>query len=304
MIYLLGEVTEQLQRKLQIERFEFTSELSNPEKIEVIVVRGVIPIDQHLMNQLPNLKLVISAGIGIDNIDLVYTQEKSILVANCPTGSTISTAEHAFTHLISAIRQIPKVTTEMKNFTWDRRNNVNHEFHQKNVGIVGLGRIGSHFAKLCNGVGMQVYAYDAYISDEQFTAVNAEKVESLEKLFSQVNYVSLHVPKLSETTNLVREEHIRSLLKPNGIVNTSRGGVISEDLTYRMLNEGVLDFYAVDVFESEPELSKELLQHPKVQATPHIGANTYEAQDRIADMVVQQIREFLHEGSEPKFIVK
>ncbi len=284
-------------------QFEYTTSAESDKKVVAIIVRGSVAVSSDLIESLPNLKVIISASIGFDTIDINSATKQGIYVANCPYGSAVSTAEHTLALLLSGIKSIGKANNELKNNSWDRKTNVTHEFYGKSVGVIGLGKIGSYVAKMYETIGMKVYGFDPYIPDYEFHKVDANKIESLEELISKVNYLSVHVAKSEDTESLVIKEHILKLQKPNGIVNTARGGIVSESDLIECLKNGDLNFYCADVFENEPNPSPELLSLPNVIATPHIAANTIEAQNNIAKDVISQLKEVVVEERFPKYLV-
>jgi len=284
---LLGEVTPLLKSLLQKEAIVTTTKPA-PD-VELIIVRGGILVNELLIAQLPNLKVVISAGIGVDNIDLIKCAQKNITVCNCPKASTISVAEHTLALLLAGTKNIAKSDRQLKEGVWDRQNNIGHDAAGKVVGIVGLGRIGSQVATLCKALGFKVIAYDPYVTQAKFKKFGVTRITSLKSLVNKANYLSLHTPKTPETMTMFKDIALSSLKQPNGIVNTARGGILLEQKLKAALQNKSLGFYGCDVFEDEVKPDKELIAIPTVIATPHIAANTIEAQERVAYEVIRQI---------------
>ena len=302
-VYLLGEVNPKLTEMLAGINLLTVRDLTNKTKIVALIVRGELAVDRELITQLPNLKVIISAGIGYDNIDLEAAAERQIPVANCPYASAISTAEHSLALTLSGMRNIVKSNLELREGRWDRKNNQVVQFYNKKVGIVGMGRIGRYVAQLYNAIGFEVLAYDPFVPNYHFQRVRANKINSLELLCENVSYLSIHLPRSEETHNIINSENIKLLKHPNGIVNTCRGGIVNEEAVLKNLNSGDLDFYAADVFNNEPTPNSELINNPKVIATPHIAANTYDAQEQILSDVFSQLKEVLVENLKPAYLV-
>jgi D-3-phosphoglycerate dehydrogenase / 2-oxoglutarate reductase len=264
-------------------------------------VRGGVPVTQELIQRNKRLKLILSAGIGVDNIDVNFARKENILVANCPFASAVSTAEHSVALMLAAIKSIPQANVDMKKGVWDRTSHITNQFSDKNIGVIGLGRIGSHAAALYKALGFNVMAYDPYLHNYHFQKLNIKIAKDLDEIFDFANYISMHVAKTNETEGLIDEERILKLNKPNGIVNTCRGGVISEKVLIKLLKDKQLGFYAADVFEKEPGPNPELMALDNVIATPHIAANTYEAQEQIADDAIAQLNEVFQDNITPRF---
>ena len=291
-ILLLGEITSKLRDTLLEEGFLLT--LEPEDDVVCIIVRGGIVVDKNLIDSLSNLKFIISAGIGTDNIDITYANKKNIKVSNCPISSAITTAEHTISLFLTATKKISKADSELKRGIWDRKNNITIEIYGKTITVIGLGNIGSYVAKLYKSLGMNVRGYDPVLHNYYFSKIGVNRVHSLEEAFSGSNFISLHVSKNQETVGMINQSHLDLLNKPCGIINTSRGGIINEDLILKNLDNGTLDFYATDVYESEPNPNQILINHSKVIATPHIGANSSEAQLQIALDTVKQVKEFFN----------
>jgi len=299
-VLLLGEVTNDLKTLLTENNIEFNTDLSK-KSYSAIIVRGGIPVQEDLIDSLPSLEFIVSAGIGVDNIDISFATKRNVLVANCPFPSAVSTAEHSLALLLTATKKIAKADREIKTGTWDRGTNHTIELVNKKVAVIGLGRIGSHVASLYRAIGLEVVGYDPYIHDYNLLTRGIRIARSIQEAVAGANFISLHVSKCSETTGLLTREHIMSLDKINGIINTCRGGVVSEDLVHDLVQKGLLGFYATDVFENEPVSKNKLISLDNVICTPHIAANTNEAQLRIAKDVVKQLVEVFTQGVAPSY---
>jgi len=258
-----------------------------------ITVRSATKVRKDLIDACPNLKIIGRGGVGMDNIDVDYAKSKGIAVENTPASSSQSVAELVFTHLFNGVRFVYDANRKMPSLGDSQFNQLKKDYAKgielkgKKMGIIGFGRIGKETAKLALGLGMDVLAFDLYdipatlkleLSGGVTVDVPVTKV-SMDDLLAQSDFISLHIP-FTEKPVLGKEEFEK--VKPGvGIVNCSRGGTIDEDALIEALNSGKVSFAGLDVFDNEPTPRKDLLNHPKVSLTPHIGASTNEAQERI-----------------------
>ena len=248
-----------------------------------------------------NLKVIGRAGIGVDNIDVKKATELGIKVVNAPTGSTISVAELAIAHMLALARFIPKADSSMKRGEWLKKQLKGIELHGKTLGLIGSGRIAQHVAKIAKGLGMNVLVYSPHCTDEKAEKMGARRA-TLEEVLRESDFVSLHIPKTEETYHLIDKEKL-SLMKPTAyLINCARGGVVDEDALYEFLKEGKIAGAAIDVFEEEPPKGSKLLELDNVVLTPHIGANTKEAQIRAGTICAEQVMKVLR-GEEPDYWV-
>ena len=247
------------------------------------------------------LKVIGRAGIGVDNIDVKKATELGIKVVNAPTGSTISVAELAIAHMLALARFIPKADSSMKRGEWLKKQLKGIELHGKTLGLIGSGRIAQHVAKIAKGLGMNVLVYSPHCTDEKAEKMGARRA-TLEEVLRESDFVSLHIPKTEETYHLIDKEKL-SLMKPTAyLINCARGGVVDEDALYEFLKEGKIAGAAIDVFEEEPPKGSKLLELDNVVLTPHIGANTKEAQIRAGTICAEQVMKVLR-GEEPDYWV-
>lgn len=302
-VLILGEVNSHTRTLIQESGFELIDKIKNKEEIDAIVIRGSFKLDRLLLKSLPNIKAIIVAGVGYDSIDLVEVRKRRIFIANCPFANAIATAEHSMGLLFSAIKKIPKANNEIKKGKWDREGNVTFNIYGKKIGIVGMGKIGNYTANIYHDLGMEVYAYDPFLPGYFFEAARAKKVDTLDELAETVNFISVHVPKNDYTDNLITGKVLSRLQKPSGVINISRGGVVNEQDVIELLRLNMLYFYATDVFMGEPDPNPELLKFDNVIATPHIAANSHEAQIQVAKDTVMQLREVLMEGKKPTYSI-
>ncbi|HEY8542999.1 MAG TPA: D-2-hydroxyacid dehydrogenase [Pseudothermotoga sp.] len=255
--------------------------------IEVLIVRSATKVTRELIEKGTKLKIIGRAGVGLDNIDVNTAKEKGVKVLNTPGASAISVAELTFGLMLSAARHIARGTKDLKDGLWTKKELEGHELFGKTLGIIGLGMIGKEVAKRALSFGMTVIAYDPLVSDfENVRMVN------LDELYRLSDFITLHVPLNEQTKHMIDARAIDKMKKGVIIVNASRGGVIDEQALYEALVSGKVYAAALDVFEIEPpqdDLRKKLLGLPNVVATPHIGASTYEAQERVGKEMVERI---------------
>ena len=225
------------------------------------------------------LKVVGRAGIGVDNIDLEAAKNHGVLVVNSPTATTGSVAELALGMMLGLVRELPRADATMKAGEWIKKELKGSELFGKTLGVIGFGRIGAHTAKLANAFGMSIIAYDPYLDAATINERGGEPV-SLEDLYARSDMITLHIPLLDTTRNMLNAETFAKMKKGVWIVCAARGGVIDENALLEALNSGQVAGAALDVFAAEPPGATDLVKHPKVCASPHIGAASKEAQVR------------------------
>ena len=274
----------------------------NKNNYEVLLVRSATTVRKGLIDACPHLKLVGRGGVGMDNIDVEYAKEKGINVINTPAASSSSVAELVFAHLFGMVRflfdsnrQMPMVGDS--NFKSLKKSYANgRELTGKTLGIIGFGRIGQEVAKRAIGLGMKVIAHDKFIEEANITLdfFNGDKksftieTESLKEVLKNSDFITLHVPKIGNKS-VIGAEEIGMMKTGAGIVNTSRGGVIDETALMFALDKEKLAYAGLDVFDNEPNPSIHICMHNAISLTPHIGAATLEAQDRIGTELADQI---------------
>ena len=249
-----------------------------------------------------NLKVIGRAGIGVDNIDIETAGKLGIPVVNSPTGSTKSVAELAIGQMLALVRFIPRADSTMKKGEWIKKQLKGTELHGKTLGLIGSAYIAQHVAKIANCIGMNVLVYSPNCTDEKAQKMGAKR-KDLEDLLKESDFVSLHIPHNKGSHYILNKKTI-GLMKPGSyLINSARGGVVEEEALYNALKEGKLAGAAVDVFEQEPpEKENKLLTLDNVIASPHIGANTKEAQIQAGTVCADQINKVLA-GEEPDFCV-
>ncbi|AGY57178.1 phosphoglycerate dehydrogenase [Gloeobacter kilaueensis] len=283
----------------QVAQVSYEPELSPAQLLEKIpeydglMIRSGTKVTAEVIQAAGRLRIIGRAGVGVDNVDIQAATRKGILVVNSPEGNTIAAAEHAIALMMALSRHISEANVSLKAGKWKRSQFIGVEVYKKTIGIVGLGRIGSHVARVARALGMQIVAYDPYISAERAQQLGARLVD-LEQLFHEADYITLHVPRTPETTHLINERTL-GLMKPSvRIINCARGGLIDEQAIYSALKEGRIAGAALDVFENEPLGESDLRSLGReVILTPHLGASTEEAQTNVAIDVAEQIRDVL-----------
>ncbi len=260
-------------------------------RINGIIIRSATKMTKELIDLAPNLKYIIRAGEGTDNIDKQYCQEKGIKVSNTPGANSNAVAELAVGFILALYRKTPFANISMHSGKWEKAQFKGMELTGKTIGFAGFGKIGQLAAKRLAGFDVKVIFYD--VVEPNHGISYASRVESLEELFKQSDVVSIHLPKLESTINIVNKD-LLSLMKPTAIViNTSRGGIINEDDLYSALKDGTIQAAALDVYAEEPLPSNsKLLELNNLLMTPHVGASSAEAQYRVGEMALNQMREF------------
>ncbi len=273
----------------------------NEHKIEVLLVRSATKVRKDLIDNCPSLKIIGRGGVGMDNIDVDYALENGINIINTPAASSESVAELVFAHLFGGVRFLHDSNRNMPldgdtKFKELKKNyGAGRELRGKTLGIIGFGRIGRQVAKIALGCGMKVIASDHKVGEADITLdfYDGQKITlkiktaPVDKLIKQSDFISLHVP--SQSGYLIGKEEISKMKDGVGIVNAARGGILDENALLEGIEDGKISFAALDVFENEPTPSIKVLMHDKISLTPHIGAATEEAQDRIGTELANQI---------------
>lgn len=273
----------------QVEDHSQTPKDRLPEVVrdaEVLVVRSATRVSRELIDRMERMQLIVRGGVGLDNIDVAYARSKGIEVRNTPGASTVAVAELVFAHLFALARQIVRGTVGIRQGLWEKKALKGFELRGKTLGIIGLGRIGREVARIATGIGMKVLGYDPYITDAPVPTAPFEEV------LRRADVLTLHVPLTEETRHMIGEREIDRMKDGAILINCARGGVVDEEALVRALKSGKLAGAGLDVFEEEPPRNPELLSLPNVTLTPHIGAQTREAQARIGEEVVRVILSF------------
>lgn len=263
-----------------------------------LVVRSGTKVTKDIINAASNLKIIGRAGTGVDNIDVRSATSKGILVVNTPGGNTISTAELALTHILALARNIPQATAALKAGRWDRAKYTGTELTGKTLGVLGVGKIGREVAKWCIGFGMNVVGYDPVLAESSARSHGIEPV-TVDQLLAKSDFITIHTPLTNETHHLFNTENLSKCKKGVRIVNCARGGIIDEHALLTALNSGQVGGAGLDVLEVEPptDSSKDLRMHPNVIVSPHLGAGTVDAQERVAKAIAENMSDILDGGS-------
>ena len=278
----------------------------NDNDIKALLVRSATTARKELIDACPGLKLIGRGGVGMDNIDVEYAKSKGLHVINTPGASSASVAELVFAHLYGGVRFLYQSNRNMPlegeaNFKGLKKAYAKGlELRGKTMGIIGFGRIGQEVAKIALGVGMHVLAADKFIESAEVPVVLATgdridvkiKTVSFDELIKKSDFISLHVP--AQKAYVIDAAVLSKMKKGAGLINAARGGVIDEVALVEALDSGQLSFAALDTFENEPKPEIKLLMHDKISLTPHIGAATLEAQDRVGEELASQIASLLN----------
>lgn len=261
-----------------------------------LIIRSATKVTAEIVEAATKLKVIGRAGSGLDNVDRAAATKKGIVVMNTPGGNTITTAEHAIALLFSVARQIPQADASMKAGKWEKKKFMGVELYKKTIGVLGIGNIGSQVARRCLCLGMNVLAYDPFLSDEKAAELGVKKVD-LAELFRNSDFITIHTPLTPETKNLINKETLSMMKNGVRIINCARGGIVNERDLLEALESGKVAGAALDVFEQEPAPPDHpLVRHPRVICTPHLGAATVEAQENVAIAIAEQIVDYLVHG--------
>ena len=246
---------------------------------DALIVRSRTKVNGSVLQTAKKLKVVGRSGVGVDNIDLVKAKELGICVVNSPLGPTIAVAELTIGLILCLLRDIPLANASLKAGTWAKKELMGSELYGKTLGIIGFGRIGMAVAERAKAFGMTIIVNDDNLQEEEIMTPGIRLV-TCDEVFSQSDIISLHVPLTEQTKGMINEQSLGIMKDGVRIVCTARGGVIDEDAILAALNQGKVAGLALDVFKKEPPDVSELILHPKVIVTPHIGVQTYESQSR------------------------
>ena len=291
---VLNEILEKNGLQITYEP-EITPEqiLEKIENFEVIIVRSRTKITKDMIEKANKCQIIARVGVGLDNIDQAAAKEKNIRVINAVEGAMNAVAELVLGLMLSLAREIPRADREVRNGNWIKKELMGTELRGKYLGIVGLGNIGKRLGRLARALNMNIIGYDVVPIDEEFSSEVGLMKADLGTLLASSDYVSLHVPLLDSTKHLINAEKMSTMKNTSRIINTSRGGVIDEEALYEFLKDGKLGGAALDVFEVEPATSNKLASLPNFISTPHMGAQTKEAQSLAANVIAEKIIQIL-----------
>jgi len=252
-----------------------------------MVVRSRTKVRQPLIDVCPNLKIIVRGGVGLDTIDVDHARSKGITVKNTPKASSASVAELAIGYMFTLARSLYKASATMKAEKWEKKAFEGDEIGGKTLGLVGIGNIGKEVAKRATALGMTVLAYDPYVKEAEYV-----KLVLLDELLAQADYISLHLPKTKESANMIDKAQFEKMKTGVRLINCARGGIVNEDALYEALSSGKVAGAAIDVYAVEPPTEWKLAKLDNVVCSPHIGAQTKEAQGRVAAEVADILIEF------------
>lgn len=266
---------------------------------DALMVRSQTKVTSKIIEAGKNLKIIGRAGVGVDNIDVEAATQKGIIVVNSPDGNTMAAAEHTIALMLAMARNIAPAAHSTKEGKWDRSKFTGCELYKKTLGIIGLGKIGSHVAEVALALGMKLVVFDPYTSKEIVEKMGGEYVQNLDNFWGKCDFITVHVPKTKETINLINKDSIAKMKKGVRLVNCARGGIINEQDLKDAIENGQVASAAIDVYENEPNITECPLIHcnGNIVLTPHLGASTQEAQLNVAIDVAEQIKEVLSGGS-------
>ncbi len=257
-----------------------------------LAIRSATKVTKEILEAAANLKVIARAGVGLDNVDIAEATKRRVAVMNTPGGNTVTTAEHAIAMMMALTRNIPQGTQSLKQGKWNKKLLQGREIFNKVYGVIGFGNIGSIAASLAKGLKMKVIVFDPYISSEHIEKDGFESV-SLDELYERSDYITIHVPKMEATTDLLDAKAFAKMKDGVMVINCARGGIINEADLYDAIVSGKVAGAALDVFATEPPGDHPLLNLDQVIATPHLGASTKEAQINVAVAAANQIIAYL-----------
>ncbi len=269
--------------------------LSKDELLEVIsaydavVIRSATTIDADVIAAGRSLKVIGRAGVGLDNVDIDAATRAGVVVCNAPQSNIISAAEHTIAMLLAMSRNIPQANAALKAGRWERSSWKGTELHDKVLGILGLGRIGTLVAQRASAFGMRLKAYDPFVSAERAARMNVELLPTVEDVLAEADFLTIHLPKNEETLGLLNTERLRQMKPTARVINVARGGIVDEAALAEAIEQGVIAGAALDVFDTEPKTESPLFGLDNVIVTPHLGASTEEAQDKAGTQVAEAV---------------
>ncbi|NPA03821.1 MAG: phosphoglycerate dehydrogenase [Epsilonproteobacteria bacterium] len=269
------------------------------EDADLIITRSSTPVDKELLDNAKKLKAIVRAGVGVDNIDIDECSRRGIIVMNVPTANTIAAVELTIAHMLSCMRAFPYAHNQLKQQRiWKREDWIGNELKGKKLGIIGFGNIGSRVGKRALAFEMEVITYDPYIPPEKATNLGVKYTTNFDDIL-ECDIITIHTPKNKETINMIDKEEIEKMKDGVVLINCARGGLYNEDALYEGLKSGKIKFAGIDVFSKEPATDNKLLDLDNVTVTPHLGANTIESQEKIAQGAATQALEAVRGISYP-----
>ncbi len=263
---------------------------------DALIIRSATKVDADIISAAKKLKVIGRAGIGLDNVDIDAATQKGIVVMNTPGGNAVTTAEHTIAMMMALSRNIPQATASLKAGKWEKKKFQGRELFNKTLGVIGFGQIGRIVADRAKGLKMKVIVYDPYIKPDMIEKLDMEPV-SFEELLKRADYVTIHTPKTKETINMFNKNTLSMMKKGAMLINCARGGIVNEEDLYEALVSGHLAGAALDVFSQEPPGKIPLMELDNFICTPHLGASTVEAQEKVAVDIANQVVLYLLHGT-------
>src|SRR3954468_6576132 len=254
-----------------------------------LVIRSATQVTAEVFEVADEMVVVGRAGIGLDNVDVEAATRRGVMVVNAPQSNVLSAAEHTIALLLAQARNIPQAHRDLKDHQWNRSRWEGVELHNKTLGIVGLGRVGVLVAQRASAFGMQLVAYDPYVSADRARQIGVDLVPTVEELVERADFLTIHLPKTPDTLGLVNAKLLTHAKPTLRIVNTARGGIVDEAALADAVREGRIAGAALDVFAQEPTTESPLFELDSVVVTPHLGASTVEAQDKAGQTIAEQV---------------
>lgn len=256
---------------------------------DAVLIRSATQIDAEALSWAPKLKIVARAGVGLDNVDIQAATAAGVMVVNAPISNIISAAELTVAHMLGLARHLPRAHASLNAGEWKRSAFTGIELYEKTIGIVGLGRIGALVAERLKGFGVELIAYDPYITAARATQIGAELVE-LDELLERADFLTIHMPRTPETLGMIGAAQLKKMKPTAYVVNVARGGLIDEQALAAALDAGEIAGAGIDVFVNEPPTDFTIAQHERANVTPHLGASTDEAQEKAGVSVAKSVR--------------
>ena len=268
--------------------------LSAPEMKDAItgcaglVVRSETRVTEEIIEAARGLQVIGRAGVGVDNIDVAAATRRGIAVVNAPTGNTLAAAEHALALMLALARNVPQADASLRRGEWRRKDFIGVEVHDKTLGIIGLGKVGSEVARRAQSFQMRLLGHDPYVSPEYARLLDVELME-MDRLLAESDFITIHTPMTSSTRHLIGPKELARMKDGVRVINAARGGLVDEEALLQAVTQGKVSGTALDVFSEEPLKDHRLLAHPSIILTPHLGASTVEAQVEVAKEVAEQV---------------
>ncbi|HZU74352.1 MAG TPA: phosphoglycerate dehydrogenase [Acidimicrobiales bacterium] len=284
-VRMLAEAGHEVEQRLGMSPAELVEAVAD---VDALVIRSATKVTAEVLEAARRLVVVGRAGIGVDNVDVAAATRRGVMVVNAPNSITLSTAEHTMALLLSMARNVPQAHSALVAGRWEKSKWEGVELHGKTLGVLGLGRIGTLVAQRAHAFGMRLVAWDPWISPERARQLGVELLD-LPELFSQADFVTIHLLKTADSVGLVGKELLARAKPGMRIVNCARGGIVDEDALAEALRSGLVAGAALDVFDEEPATASPLFEFSSVVVTPHLGASTAEAQDKAGVTIAEQV---------------